>query len=80
MRQISIFEVMEHQLIPFDCNDLVRIEVPELNNNAEDHYYLESFSNKMGVIKKVVEKPSLQYHVDFDGKEAIVYHSELKYW
>lgn len=80
MQQISIFEVMEHQLIPYDCGDLVRVTVPKLNNNAEDHYYLSNFANKRGCVQKIVKQPKLQYHVDFDGKEAIVYHSELKYW
>lgn len=80
MEQISIFDVIGHKEIPFDCGDQVRVKVPNLNKNAEDYFYLSGFYGKRGNVKRVVETPSLQYYVDFDGKEAIVYHEELKYW
>lgn len=80
MEQISIFEVIGNEVVPFEHGDQVRVKVPNLNKNAEDYFYLTGFYGKRGCVKKIVEKPSLQYHVDFDGKEAIVYHKELKHW
>lgn len=68
------------QIIPFEVNDQVRVIVPNIEIDSEAHYYLSDFENKRGAIRKFADKPSWQYHIDFDGKIAIVYHHEIKYW
>lgn len=69
------------EVVPFDRNDNVKVVVPKLvRGNAESHYYLSDLAGKRGRVLKVIAEPSLQYEVDFDGKIAIVYHEELKYW
>lgn len=69
------------EVIPFDRNDNVRVVVPALvHGNAENHYYLSDFAGKRGIVLAVIQEPSLQYEIDFDGKKAMVYHEELKYW
>ncbi len=79
--QLTIFEVAEPDVIPFEIGDMVRITIPDYKRaDPESFYYLQDFECERGVITKVVHVPSLQYEVDFDGRIAIVYHDELKYW
>lgn len=86
VEQMTIFEVPEElqrniDIIPFDKNDNVRIVILDYKkSDPESYYYLLGYERKRGRVMKVVEKPSLQYHVEFDGRIAIVYHDELKYW
>lgn len=68
------------QIIPFEVNDQVRVTVPDINVDSEAHYYLSDFKGKRGAVLRFLDKPSWQYCIDFDGKEAIVYHHEIKYW
>lgn len=79
--QLSIFEMPDSNIIPFEVGDMVRITIPKYKRaDPESFYYLQDFLKKRGVITKVVHAPSLQYHVDFDGREAILYHDEVRYW
>lgn len=81
VEQLTIFEVAEPDVLPFEIGDMVRITIPKYKRaDPESFYYLQDFTKKRGVITKVVSAPSLQYHVDFDGRNAIVYHDEVKYW
>ena len=80
MNQLSIFE-MPIETMPFEITDNVRIFISkERQQDVESFYYLNDFKNVRGKVLKVVEVPSLQYEVDFNGKLGIVYHDELKYW
>lgn len=78
LMQLSIFEI---EVIPFEVSDQVRIVIPDYKRgDPESFYYLSDFERKRGEVLKVVHAPSLQYHVDFDGRTAIVYHDEIKRW
>lgn len=80
--QLSIFEAAKQvAVVPFDIGDQVRIAIPDYKrDDPESFYYLSDFESKRGGVLKVVDAPSLQYHIDFDGKTAIVYHDEVKCW
>lgn len=80
--QISIFEeVKPFEVVPYEINDQVQIAIPDYKrDDPESFYYLSDFERKRGGVLKIVYEPSLQYHIDFDGKTAIVYHDEVKYW
>lgn len=81
VEQLTIFEVTEPDVIPFEIGDMVRVTIPKYKRaDPESFYYLQDFERKRGKVLKVVHAPTLQYHVDFDGREAIVYHDEIKYW
>lgn len=83
--QLSIFEEIKPveaiEVIPFEVNDQVQIQIPEYKRgDPESFYYLTNFKRKRGSVLRIVQEPSLQYYIDFDGKTAIVYHDEVKYW
>lgn len=74
--QLTIFDVVDSQ--PFNVGDAVQaIDVTE-DMDVETYYYLSKFKNKQGLILKVIKEPSLQYEIDFEGKFAILYHTELR--
>ncbi len=73
--QLTIFDVVDS---PFDVGDAVQVVSVTDDMDAETYFYLPKFQNKKGSILKVIEEPSLQYEIDFDGKFAILYHTELR--
>lgn len=75
MQQLTIYDALQ---VEFEPSDLVRVIEPTSDMDAETHHYLSLFHGKNGLIVKVIRQPTLQYHVDFNGQIAIVYHHELE--
>lgn len=74
--QLTIFDVVDSQ--PFNVGDAVQVIDVTNDMDVETYYYLQDLQDKQGLVLKSIEKPSLQYEVDFNGKLAIVYHHELR--
>lgn len=75
MQQLTIYDALQ---VEFEPSDLVKVIEPTDAMDAETHHYLSLFTGKTGLIVKVIRQPTLQYHVDFNGQIAIVYHHELE--
>lgn len=73
--QLTIFDVDSQ---PFNFGDAVQVINATDDMEAETFLYLQDLQNKKGLIMKVINRPSLQYEVDFNGKSAMVYHHELE--
>lgn len=73
--QLTIFDVVDS---PFNFGDPVQVVDVTDDMDAETHGYLQLFEGKRGSILKAIEQPILQYEIDFDGKFAILYHTELR--
>lgn len=77
MLQLTIFDALP-KVREFKFGDPVKVIEINEQMDAETSYYLSKFTGKRGLIVKVIRQPSLQYHVDFDGEIAIIYHEELE--
>lgn len=66
------------EIIPYEINDRVKIRnSANLVEDPESFFYLKEFEGKRGEVRKIIEKPVLQYEVAFGQRIAIVYHQEL---
>ena len=77
VQQLSMFDAPQ-RVKEFEINDVVEVVVDPQEKDVETIFYLPKFAGMKGRIVKVIRRPSLQYEVDFNGKIASVYHSELE--
>lgn len=69
---------IEHELVPYEIGDTVRVDPNSLDENDVLNYnYLLDFLKKEGIVTKVIHKPTLQYEVAYKDTNAFMYHKDL---
>lgn len=78
LKQLSIFDEEVQEIQSYKILEIVKV----VNNSCketdpESYYYLKLFQDKEGKILEVIEKPRLQYRVEFRNGTGYFYHNEL---
>lgn len=75
MKQLTIFDI---PLNPFNIGEIVKVVNNADKDDPENYYYLKVFEGKEGRIREVIEKPRLQYRIEFRNGDGYFYHEELR--